>query len=99
MQAVGLLAKDDFLTNFNVSIDASDVVNYIVALKRVWHEEKWTNQYGYFGNKIYFANKFGVEMAEIITPWGFCYSFNVIDSNKLFHLDRLVLIVKSRQDF
>lgn len=88
MQAVGLVAKDDFLTNFNISIDANDVVDYIVALKRTWHADFWTEKYGGFDNQMDFANEYGVVLAEIITPWGFCYCFNLIDADKLFHLDR-----------
>lgn len=88
MQAVGLVAKDDFLTNFNISIDAIDVVDYIKALKRTWHTGEWVEPFGKFDNAMDFANEFGVAVLEIITSWGFCYSFNVIDADKLFHLDR-----------
>lgn len=90
MQAIGLVVKDDFLANYNISIDANDVVDYIVALKRYWHTEKSDVDpyYGDFRNEMDFANQFGVALAEIITPWGFCYCFNVIDADKLFHLDR-----------
>lgn len=88
MQAVGLVAKDDFLTNYNITIDASDVVDYIVALKRTWHTDGYNAEIGGFGNKMDFADKFGALLAEIVTPWGLCYCFNVIDANELYHLER-----------
>lgn len=88
MQAVSLVAKDDFLTKYNITINADDVVDYLVKLKRFWHTEKWIKNYGHFANKMDFANEFGVSIAEIITPWGFCYCFNVIDAIELFRLDR-----------
>lgn len=88
MQAVGLVAKDGFLTNYNISIDANDVFEYIVKLKRLWHTEKWETGVGDFGNKIDFADEYGVKLAEIITALGFCYCFNVIDASELYHLHR-----------
>lgn len=92
MQAVGLLAKDNFLARYNVSVDASDVVDYILELERYWHSNDST-----YENRIDFANEFSADMAKIITAWGVCYCFNVVDAEKLFVLNRQANFFKSFQ--
>lgn len=87
MQAIGLMTKDDFLVSYNVSIDASDVVDYILQLERYWHRNSIDDEFT-FANQMDFSNKFSADMAKIVTPWGVCYTFNVVDAEKLFFLDR-----------
>lgn len=81
MQAVGLVLNDDFLVQYNMMIDTSDVIDYIKDL--TWD---WTEYYKYLPY-LHFDNYYGVEMAEIIGPLGVCYTFNIKDSQELFHLN------------
>jgi len=81
MQAIALVTNDKFLLNFNISIDTSDVVDYMHKLERQW-----------FGNNyfpaVYFLERYAVNFTKVISHRGICYDFNIVDASELFHLDR-----------
>lgn len=81
LQAFGLIIRDSFLGNYNVSVDTSDVTDYMRKLITDWMNPNYYN----FAS---FLDRFAVDLAEIITAWGFCYSFNVADAANLFRLER-----------
>lgn len=97
MQAIELITKDNFLEQFNISIDTSDIMYYMKKAMHVWfdsdyyenYEDFEEKEYTYY-NEIHFMYRFQVEFAEIITSKGFCYSFNIGDASNLFHLERFV---------
>jgi len=81
MQAIALVTNDKFLLSYNISIDTSDVVEYIRKLDRPMHGRL-------FDSEFYFLEQFIVNLTEVFTHRGVCYDFNIVDSSKLFHLDR-----------
>jgi hypothetical protein len=78
MQAVALVTGDEFLVPYNLTIEASDVLDYIAKLNYKWD---------LYENFATFDNFYGVDFAFIIGSSGFCYNFNIIDAEKLFNLD------------
>jgi hypothetical protein len=91
MQAIELVARDDFLFRFNVSIDTSDLIDYLHKATLNWNPTtfEYTRESGSYTHYIDFMQKFVVPLAEIMTSRGFCYSFNIVDASELFHLERL----------
>lgn len=83
MQAIALILNDDFLLSYNLSIDVSDVIDYIRNL--TW---KWAKKDSGIYQEADFDDYFGINFAEIIGPYGFCYTFNIIDAEDLFHLEK-----------
>lgn len=80
MQAIGLTLNDGFLLQFDVDIDSADVIDYIEDLTWNWHS------YAY-SPIMSFDDYYGVELAKIIGPSGFCYTFNIKDASEMFHLE------------
>lgn len=80
MQAVGLANRDDFLARHNVSVDTDDLVDYIRKLTFVWKQFK-------LYHFMSFDDILGVDFAEILGPSGFCYNFNLIGAEELYHLE------------
>jgi hypothetical protein len=82
MQAVGLTANDDFLVQYNLTIDTSDVQKYIMKLN-----------YNFSANGIksfnhaFFDEYFDVRFSKIAGQSGFCYTFNMVEARKLFDLE------------
>lgn len=81
LQAFGLIIRDNFLGKYNVSIDTSDVTDYMHKLITDWMHPNYYN----FAS---FLDRIAIDMAEVITAWGFCYSFNIVDAAELYHLEK-----------
>lgn len=90
MQAIELMTHDDFLLQYNISIDTSDVVDYMRKAIRVWtlDHEVYISKFGEYYHKMSFKNLFFVELAEILTSRGFCYSFNIADASQVIKLEK-----------
>lgn len=88
MQAIELVENDDFLFQFNVSIDTSDLMDYIRNTTRRWHLNEYDWVLGTFYNNMDFKKKFSIWLVEIITYRGFCYSFNIVDAAELFKIEK-----------
>jgi hypothetical protein len=86
MQAVGLVVGDDFLVKYNLTIDTDDIIELIRNLTYDWDPEN-----GKVAQYIDFNDYFGTEFAEILGPFGFCNSFNIVDAEELFNLEMFVL--------
>jgi len=82
MQAIALVTNDKFLLDYNISIDASDVVDYMHKLERQWFGKG-------FQPAVYFLERYAVNYTKVISHRGICYDFNIVDASELFHLDRL----------
>jgi hypothetical protein len=80
MQAVSLVTNDEFLIPYNLTIDTKDVLYYIRKLLLEWKDR-------YISRNAYFADKFGIDFAEVIGSSGFCYNFNMADANEIFNLN------------
>jgi hypothetical protein len=80
MQAIALVTGDEFLVPFNVTIDISDFLTYILRLTWKWNTHD-------FAQVFFFNDYFSVDFAPIIGPSGYCFNFNMVDPGKLFNLE------------
>lgn len=81
MQAVALVTGDEFLARYNLTIDTSDILDYITKLTWGWSTLALIHI-------IHFDNYYGVDFSLMIGPTGFCYNFNIVDAAELFYLDK-----------
>ena len=81
MQAVGLVMNDDFLLkyliDYNITIPTDDLMEDISKL----------NPHFRYSMQASFIKKYGINFAKIITPWGYCNTFNIIDAKDLLNLN------------
>ena len=82
MHAIGLVMNDDFLLMNNIPIGSDYLVEYIKKIQKKWH----TN------HKISWVKNNSVNLGDLITPWGFCHNFNMMNPEDLFHLNRYKLL-------
>jgi hypothetical protein len=80
MQAIGLVLGDEFLLQYNFSIDTTDVATYIKNLTWDWN----TDEHNHMSD---FDDYWQPRFSEILGPYGFCYSFNIVDAEELFNLE------------
>jgi acid-sensing ion channel, other len=78
---VALVTSDEFLADFNLTIDTADVLEYIRNLTWIWR--------GIGLPSIDFDDQYGIEFAQIVTPSGLCENFNLILANDLFNTEIL----------
>jgi hypothetical protein len=84
MQATALVTGDEFLLNYNIDIDASDVTDYILNLTWDWSAHRsYRNKFTH----IHFDDYWTVYFSELITPYGFCYTFNNPDPDQFYNLN------------
>jgi hypothetical protein len=81
MQAVALVTGDEFLVPYNLTIDADDVLGYIKNLTWKWFKRQLVQEIG-------FDDYYGIYFAEIVGFSGFCYSFNIVVPDDIFHLEK-----------
>jgi hypothetical protein len=84
MQATALVTGDEFLLNYNIDIDASDVTDYILNLTWDWSGIR-TKIYKH--SFLHYDDYWTVYFSEVITPYGYCYTFNNPDPDKFYRLD------------
>jgi hypothetical protein len=82
MQAMSLVTGDEFLLPYNLTIDSDDLFDYIQKIQMDYLPLPLG-----ISNQAYFDDNFGVFFAKIIGLRGFCYSFNMVESEGLFNLD------------
>jgi hypothetical protein len=82
MQAMSLVTGDEFLVQYNLTIDSDDLFDYI---EKIQHD--YLPHPGLIQNHANFDDSFGVFFARIIGSRGFCCSFNMVESEELFNLD------------
>jgi hypothetical protein len=80
MQAIALVTDDNFLEQFNLTIDTDDILTYLEKLHMPWEIPGFTRG-------AHFDDFYGVFYAKIIGSAGFCYDFNMIEAQDLFNLD------------
>lgn len=77
MHAIGLLINDDFLLQFNLSLTTENIMDSLHAVEGIWNEHEGS-----------FIKKYSLEFAKIITPYGFCYTFNSLNADDLFDFNK-----------
>jgi hypothetical protein len=94
MQAIELVTNDDFLAQFNLTIDTSDVVDYMRLARREWYIEdgKFIRPLGRFAHEFYFMERNKAKVHEVLTSRGFCYSFNIAPPSEVLQLERYLTI-------
>jgi hypothetical protein len=80
MQVIALVTEDSFLDQFNLTIDSKDILTYMKKLHTPWQVDSVTRD-------AHFDDFYGVFFAMIIGTSGFCYNFNMIESQNLFNLN------------
>jgi hypothetical protein len=85
MQAIALVTGDEFLAPFNLTIDTDDVLDYMLKLL------SRPKQIGYLRD-YHFDDSFGIDFAVIVGSSGFCFSFNVVNAEELFNLEKYSLL-------
>lgn len=92
MHAVEIVTDDNVLLQRNISVDTSDLIDYIRKASRIWTDpdvEVYENT-GFinFKHQVDFKNKYWVDFAEVLTEKGFCYSSNIVDAAEMFRLEK-----------
>lgn len=77
MHAIGLIMNDDFLVQFNLSLSTENIIDSFYQVQRI------TNEYN--GS---FIQKYKINFANLMTPFGLCLTFNNFDSSDLFHFNK-----------
>ena len=77
MEAIGLVMNDDFLLHYNITIPTKNIMKYIFEL----NPRMRTKEQASF-DKIYAIN-----FTKVITQWGYCNTFNILDAAKLINLN------------
>lgn len=78
MHAIGLIMNDDFLVQFNLSLSTENITDYFYKVHRIIFEY-------YKGS---FIQKYKINFAKVLTPFGLCFTFNNMDSSEMFHINR-----------
>jgi hypothetical protein len=86
MQMVSLVTGDDFLVQYNLTIDTEDFMGYLQNLTWEWHSFAYSSFMG-------FDDFYRILFAEIVASSGICYNFNMVDAEELFHLDKYYSIM------
>lgn len=80
---IELITRDDFLYRQNISIPTDDFYNVLRSFINILEPK--------FGEStILWQNIYGALLAEILTRWGFCYTFNVADAVDVLNIETLV---------
>jgi hypothetical protein len=80
MQVVGVVTGDEFLLNYNLTLDAENLLYYLSLLGVSWFDDGLSN----YAN---FDDFYGIDFAVFLGPGGFCYNFNMMETDELFNLD------------
>lgn len=89
MAAVDLIMDDDSTLPFNVTFDELELINIL----RKYVFERWTSERRILQHDGSWRDMFEVKIATVITRFGFCATFNIIEPDELFNLDLYFLIL------
>ena len=78
MHAIGFLINDDFLLQFNLSLSTENIMSSLNAVEGIWNNQQEGS----------FIQKYSLEFAKIITPYGFCYTFNSLNASDLLNFNK-----------
>jgi hypothetical protein len=91
MQAVSLVTGDEFLVPFNLTIDTEDVLETVQDLCWIWYE-RLTQHLG-------FDDFYGVNLVPLIGSSGYCFTFNIVEPDELFHKDKCVFFKLNSNEY
>jgi hypothetical protein len=80
MQVVGVVTGDEFLLNYNLTIDTENLLHYLEYLGFYWFKTD-------LDNYATFDDFYGIDFSLFNAPGGYCYSFNMVLADELFNLD------------
>ena len=78
MHAIGLLLNDEFLLQFNLSLSTETIMSTFDTMESIWNVQQ----------KGSFIQKYSLEFAKTLTPFGFCYTFNSFNASDLFNINK-----------
>lgn len=80
LQAIAFICKPEYLKTVNFDTQTGDLVKILRGMARMeWFEEQSASW-----NKIY-----GAPFARRLTPFGYCFTFNIINATDLMNLKEL----------
>lgn len=82
LQVISLIENDDLFENANVSISTDDFFKILKKFTNFWR--KFMNEDRAKGQAARWTGLWSVELSEVLTRWGLCYSFNLMNSSKIF---------------
>lgn len=78
LQAIAFVCKPEYLKTVNFSTQTADLVDVLRSMARI----EWFEGQSASWNKIY-----GAPFALRLTPFGFCFTFNIINATDLMNVD------------
>lgn len=92
MQVVSLVTGDEFLNDYDLNLDTKHFYDYLKNITFNWNDDADASSHFDFNELI------GVELSEVITSNGFCHSFNIPDSEKVFFTQNIANIFNYHRD-
>ncbi|CAO1403765.1 unnamed protein product [Diamesa tonsa] len=89
MHAIGLLLNDEFLLQFNLSLSTESIMSSFDTMEYLWNDQQ----------KGSFIQKYSLEFAKTLTPYGFCYTFNSLNASDLFNMNKVADILKFERTY
>lgn len=83
LEAIDLIMDDDSTSRFNVSFDGVKLI-YIL---RKYIFQRWTSDRRMLQHEGNWRDLFEMKIATVITRFGFCATFNIIEPDELLDLD------------
>lgn len=85
---INLIENDVNLNDMNESISTNDFISVLRKFPNFWKNREG-QEYTLFRREAVWNEMFATEFHEILTRWGLCYSFNIINSTQLFNLEQV----------
>jgi acid-sensing ion channel, other len=83
LAAIDLIMDDDSTLPFNITFDGLELIDIL----RKYIFERWTSDRRILQNSGSWRDMFEMKIATVITRFGFCATFNIIEPDELLNLD------------
>jgi hypothetical protein len=83
LAAIDLIMDDDSTLPFNITFNGLELIDIL----RKYIFERWTSDRRILQNSGSWRDMFEMKIATIVTRFGFCATFNIIEPDELFILD------------
>lgn len=74
--------------NSNVSIATADFYETLKKFPNFWTRTKNQETFA-LGHKAWWLNVCSVELSEVLTEWGLCYTFNIANANNVLNTEEV----------
>jgi hypothetical protein len=74
---------DDSTLPFNITFDGYELIEFM----REYVFEGWTSDFDYLQHLGSWRDLFAMKIATVITRFGFCATFNIVEPDELFDFD------------